>query len=63
MGEGQNVKSIEEIIPTSKKCFIMVWVKFVNGYLICYLQGRDEYYVTDIESESISYLELFLKIF
>ena len=53
MGEGQNVKSIEEIIPTSKKCFIMVWVKFVNGYLICYLQGRDEHYVTDIESESM----------
>ena len=63
MGEGQNVKSIEEIIPTSKKCFIIVWVKFVNGYLICYLQGRDEHYVTDIESESILYLELFLKIF
>ena len=63
MGEGQNVKSIEEIIPTSKKCFIMVWVKFVNGYLICYLQGRDEHYVTDIESESILYLELFLIIF
>ena len=63
MGEGQNVKSIEEIIPTSKKCFIIVWVKFVNGYLICYLQGRDENYVTDIESDSLLWLELFLKQF
>ena len=48
MGEGQNVKSIEEIIPTSKKCFIILWVKFVNGYLICYLQGRDKDYKTHL---------------
>ena len=63
MGEGQNVKSIEEIIPTSKKCFIIVWVKFVNGYLICYLQGRDENFVTDKESDSMLFSELFLKLF
>ena len=63
MGEGQNVKSIEEIIPTSKKCFIIVWVKFVNGYLICYLQGRDENFVTDTESDSMLFSELFLKLF
>ena len=53
MGEGQNVKSIEEIIPTSKKCFIIVWVKFVNGYLICYLQGRDENYEAERKSDSM----------
>ena len=44
----EKIKSIEENILAGKKCFIMVWVKFVNGLLICYLQGRNMDYVRDI---------------